>query len=134
MFEGIPPSDNPNQLREIIVEFSYNLDGVVEVTARDHKGIRQERTAVSTTPAKREIRTVAHAPRLELALEKEVAATLRDAARVQLQVEVEGNAKAKTQIVKARETLDVAHARGDQEDVRKALDKLQDLLYEYEET
>jgi molecular chaperone DnaK len=134
MFEDIPPSDDPNMPREVIVEFSYNLDGVVEITARDHKGVRQERTAVTTTPAKREVRSVAHAPRLDLALEKEVATTLRDAARVQLQVEVEGNAKAKGRLAKARETLEAAHARGDQENVRKALDKLQDLLYEYEET
>ncbi|MBI3950969.1 MAG: Hsp70 family protein [Acidobacteria bacterium] len=133
LFEHIPPAEDPTHNREIIVEFSYNLDGVVEVTARDLHGTRQECTRVSTTPAKREVRTVAHTPRLELALEKEVTATLRDAARVQLQVEAAGNTKAKTAIAQARETLEAAHARGDQKGVRKALDKLQDLLYEYEE-
>ena len=49
----IPLAPNPDDPREVIVEFSYNLNGIVEVTARDHSGERREMMTVSTTAGKR---------------------------------------------------------------------------------
>ena len=130
LLAGIPPSDDPNRLREVIVEFSYNLNGIVEVTARDRRGERREVITVNTAAAKRMASKPEQKKHFEPSLERDIARALEDAARLELQLEADGKNKDATRLRKARHALEEAHERGNEKPVRKALDALEDLLYE----
>jgi molecular chaperone DnaK len=132
MFTGIPPSEEPDTLREVIVEFSYDLNGVVEVTARDRRGERREAMTVSAAGGQR----VASEPEMERhfepALEREIARALNDGARVELRLDSDGQTEAATRLRQARHTLEAAHAQGDETRAREALDALDELIYDLE--
>jgi molecular chaperone DnaK len=127
---GIPPAENPDDPREVIVEFSYNLNGIVEVTARDRKGERREVMNVNTQAAKRDASEPETKTHLDPKLERDVAASLAAAAQLELQLEADGRAKETKQMHAARQKLEQAHQRGDQKPVIEALNDLDDLLYE----
>ena len=128
----IPPADDPNQNREVIVEFSYNLNGIVEVAARDRRGERREVMTVNTTAAKRAASEPEQKKHFEPALERDIARALEDAARIELRLEADGKSKEAARLRKARHALEEAHEQGQEKRVRKALDALEDLLYEME--
>ncbi len=130
LLAGIPPSDDPDRLREVIVEFSYNLNGIVEVAARDRRGERREVITVNTAAAKRVASKPEQKKHFEPPLERDIARALEDAARLELQLEADGKNKGATRLRKARHALEEAHERGTEKPVRKALDALEDLLYE----
>ncbi|MEP7341991.1 MAG: Hsp70 family protein [Acidobacteriota bacterium] len=127
---GIPPAENPDDPREVIVEFSYNLNGIVEVTARDRKGERREVMNVNTQAAKRAASEPETKTHLDPKLERDVAASLAAAAQMELQLEADGRAKEAKQMHAARQKLEQSHQRGDQKPVIEALNDLDDLLYE----
>jgi molecular chaperone DnaK len=132
MFSGIPPSAEPNKPREVIVEFSYDLNGIVEVTARDRRGERREAMTVSASGSRRAASEPETASHFEPALEREIARALNDAARVELRLEVERQTKGATQLREARHALEAAHAQGDEARAREALDALDELIYDLE--
>jgi molecular chaperone DnaK len=133
MFTEIPPSEDASKPREVIVEFSYNLNGIVEVTARDRHGKRREAIAINTTAAKRAAHEPEQKKHFDPKLEREITDALEEAARLELQREADHKHKDATRLHKARHALQDAHKKGNEKFARKALDTLEDLLYEMEE-
>lgn len=132
MFTDIPPGPNPELPREVIVEFSYNLNGIVEVSARDHKGERREVMSVSTHAEKRTASEPEINHHFDPKLEKEVAVSLASAARIELQLDAEGRTKDAKRLRDARHKLETARQGVDEKQVMFALNDLDDLLYELE--
>src|SRR5262249_43919167 len=114
LLTGIPPSADPNKQREIIVEFSYNLDGIVEVAARDRRGERHERITVSTTAAARQASEPERKTHFAPALERDVARALEDAARLELDLATSRKTREVARLRKARHALEQAHAQADE--------------------
>src|SRR5262249_37173481 len=106
---NIPPSDEPHKPREVIVEFSYNLNVMVEVTAGDRRGERREVMTVSTTAAKRAASALERKSHFDPALEREVARALEDAARLEVRLDSGGRTKEAGRLRKARHALEQAH-------------------------
>jgi molecular chaperone DnaK len=131
-FTGIPPSLNPNEPREVIVEFSYNLNGIVEVTARDRKGERREMMTVNTAAQKR----LASAPEVKTHfapnVERDVHRALESAARLSLQLEADARHKEAQKLHKARRALEEAHAGDNEKRVIEKLNELDEVLYDLE--
>ncbi|MGH9751356.1 MAG: Hsp70 family protein, partial [Blastocatellia bacterium] len=129
----IPPAPNPDNPREVIVEFSYNLSGIVEVTARDHSGGRREMAAVSTAAGKRaasERETKAH---FDPTLERDVKRSLDAAAKLELQLEADGKTKEAKRLCDARHALEEAHEGENEKRVMDKLNELDDALYDLEQ-
>ncbi|MCI0387350.1 MAG: Hsp70 family protein [Acidobacteria bacterium] len=133
MFTGIPPAPNPNDLRELIVEFNYNLDGIVEVTARDRRGERREVMTVSTTTGKRAASEPEVRKHFDPTLERDVARALESAARLELQFEADGRVKDLQRLRTARHALEEAHQGINEKQVMDKLNELEDALYDFEE-
>jgi len=132
LFTEIPPNTDPELPREVIVEFSYNLNGIVEVTARDHKGERREVMNLSTDAAKRAASEPEVKKHFDPKLEKDVAGSLAAAARMELQLDADGRTKDTKRLREARHKLEAAHQSVDEKQVMSALNDLDDLLYELE--
>jgi molecular chaperone DnaK len=129
----IPPAPDPDDLREVIVEFSYNLNGIVEVTARDHSGERREMMTVSTTAGKRaasEPETKAH---FDPKLERDVRRALDAAAKLELQLDADGRTKDAKRLRDARHALEKAHEGQNEKRVKDKLNELDDALYDLEQ-
>lgn len=129
----IPPAPDPDDLREVIVEFSYNLNGIVEVTARDHSGERREMMTVSTTAGKRaasEPETKAH---FDPKLERDVRRALDAAAKLELQLDADGRTKDAKRLRDARHALEKAHEGQNEKRVKDRLSELDDALYDLEQ-
>ncbi len=133
MLTGIPPAPNPNDQREVIVEFSYNLNGIVEVTARDRRGERREIMTVSTTTGKRAASEPEVKKHFDPALERDVARALESAARLELQLEADGRVKDVPRLRQARHALEAAHRGVEEKRVMEKLNELEDALYDLEE-
>jgi molecular chaperone DnaK len=129
----IPPSQQAGENREVIVEFSYNINGIVEVTARDHSGARREMITVSSRTAKRATSEPERKRHFDPALERDVAKALEDAARMGLHLEADGEKKKAQKLHKARHALEQAYGQGTEKNVRKQLEALEDVIYELEE-
>ncbi len=129
---GIPPAPEPNALRELIVEFSYNLNGIVEVIAHDRKGERREMMTVGTTADKR----LASAPEAKThftpTVERDVQRALETAAKLELQLEAEGLTKEVNRLRAARHALAAAHAGESEPQLLEKLNELDDVLYDVE--
>jgi molecular chaperone DnaK len=130
LLTNIPPSGDRDKPREVIVEFSYNLDGMVEVSARDRRGERQERITISTTIAERPAAEPERQTHFAPALERDVARALEDAARLEREMDAGLSKREVTRLRKARHALEQAHNEADEKRVRKALDTLQNVLYD----
>ena len=122
----------PELPREVIVEFSYNLNGIVEVSARDHKGERREVMNISTNAAKRAASEPEVKKHFDPKLEKDVAGSLAAAARMELQLDADGRTKDTKRLREARHRLEAAHQGVDEKQVMASLNDLDDLLYELE--
>ncbi len=129
---GIPPAPEPNALRELIVEFSYNLNGIVEVIAHDRKGERREMMTVSTTADKR----LASAPEAKThfnpTVERDVQRSLETAAKLELQLDADGRTKEVNRLRAARHALEAAHAGESEPQLIEKLNELDDVLYDVE--
>ncbi len=129
----IPPAPNPSECREVIVEFSYNLNGIVEVTARDHAGGRREMATVNVAAGKRaayERETKAH---FDPTLERDVKRSLDAAVKLELQLEADGKTKEAKRLRDARRALEEAHAGENEKRVMDKLNELDDALYDLEQ-
>jgi molecular chaperone DnaK len=128
----IPPAPNPDEPREVIVEFSYNLNGIVEVTARDHSGARREMMTVSATAGARaasERETKAH---FDPTLERDVKRALEAAAKLELQLESDGKSIEAKRLRDARHVLELAREGENEKRVMDKLNELDDALYDLE--
>jgi len=130
---GIPPARDPDDLREVIVEFSYNLNGIVEVTARDHSGERREMMTVSTTAGKRAASEREAKIHLDPTLERDVRRALDAAAKLELQLEADGRTKDVKRLRAARHALEAAHEGENEKRVADKLNELDDALYDLEQ-
>jgi molecular chaperone DnaK len=129
----IPPAPNPDDLREVIVEFSYNINGIVEVTARNHGGERREMATVNATAGKRaasERETKAH---FDPTLERDVKRSLDAAVTLELQLEADGKTKEAKRLRDARHALEEAHEGENEKRVMDKLNELDDALYDLEQ-
>ncbi|MBI3653232.1 MAG: Hsp70 family protein [Acidobacteria bacterium] len=133
MLADIPPAEDADKLRELIVEFTYNLNGIVEVVARDRSGKRHESLTVSTTAGKRVASLPERQKHFTPELEREITQAVNSAAQIELDLQAHGKTKDAAKLNKARHTLEAAHHRGDENRARKSLEKLDDLLYDLEE-
>lgn len=133
MFADIPPGEDPSQAREIIVEFSYNLNGIMEVTMLDRSGARREVLQVNTSAVRRAASEPELKKRFAAELEKEIAAALQDAAQLELQCAADHKQKEAARLHKARHALQHAYTAGKEKHARKALEALEALLYEMAE-
>ena len=131
-FTDIPPSEDPERPREIIVQFSYNLDGILEVSAFDRHGKRKESMVLNTLATQRAASEPEQTTHFEPELERTIKDALNDATRMETQLETDGKKKAAEKIRTVRHKLEKAHAEGKEPQARKALEKLEDMLYEYE--
>lgn len=131
-FTDIPPSEDPERPREIIVQFSYNLDGILEVSAFDRHGKRKESLILNTLATQRAASEPEQTTHFEPELERTIKDALNDATRMETQLETDGKKKAAEKIRTVRHKLEKAHAEGKEPQARKALEKLEDMLYEYE--
>ncbi|MBA3711467.1 MAG: Hsp70 family protein [Pyrinomonadaceae bacterium] len=127
---GIPPSENPELPREVIVEFSYNLNGVVEVAARDRRGERHEMMTVNAATGKRAASYVETQHHFDLALEQEIARTLEEATTLELKLKTDDNSEDAELLREARHTLEEAHQQGDENQARQAVAAIEDLIYD----
>jgi molecular chaperone DnaK len=130
---GIPPAENPDDLREVIVQFSYNLNGIVEVTANDRRGERREMLSLSTTAGKRAASEPEVKKHFDPAIERDYARALESAARLELQLEVEGRKDDVEKLRKARHALEEAHQGINEKRVIDKINELEDVLYDLEE-
>ncbi|MFN0122714.1 MAG: Hsp70 family protein [Blastocatellia bacterium] len=130
---GIPPGPDPDMPREVVVEFSYNLDGVVEVCARDHQGTRREMATVNTATAKRASSEPELPSKFSPEIESDIRRTLETARKVELQLTSDGKTKELDDLRAAREKLEAAHRGKNEKNVRDALAYLDDVLYELED-
>jgi molecular chaperone DnaK len=132
-FTEIPPSPDPDHNREVIIEFSYNLNGIVEVTARDHSGERREVMTVNTTTVKRDASEPEAKKHFDPKIERDVKRSLEASARLEFHLDADKRKNDADRLRKARRALEEAH-RGDSE--KKLMDKLNeldDVIYELEE-
>ena len=129
----IPPAPNPDDPREVIVEFSYNLNGIVEVTARDHSGERREMMTVSTTAAKRAASEREMKTHFDPTLERDVRRGLDAAAKLELQLEADGKTKEAKRLRDARHALEEAHEGENEKRLMDKLNDLDDALYDLEQ-
>jgi molecular chaperone DnaK len=132
LLTDIPPAPDPDENREVIVEFTYNLNGIVEVTAHDRRGERREMLTVSTTAGKRAASEPERKKHFDPALERDIARGLNDAARLELQLEADGKTKDAARMHKTRHLLEEAYEQGNEKRVRKALEDLEELIYDLE--
>ncbi len=132
MLTGIPPAPNPNDQREVLVEFSYNLDGIVEVTARDRRGERREVLTVSTTTGKRAASEPEVKKHFDPTVERDVARALESSARLELQLEADGRGNDVQRLRYARHALERAHEGTNEKQVMDKLNELEDALYDLE--
>jgi molecular chaperone DnaK len=130
---GIPPAPNPNDPREVIVEFSYNLNGIVEVTARDHSGERREVMSVNALTGKRAASEPEAKKHFDPAVERDVKRALDAAATLGLKLEVEGRAEDAKRLRLARRALEDAHEGDNEKRLMDKLNDLDDVLYDLEE-
>jgi molecular chaperone DnaK len=130
---GIPPAPDPSHSREVIVEFSYNLNGIVEVTARDRQGERREVMTVNTSAAQRAASEPEAAHHFDPKLERDIKRSLESAARLELELLPEGRMKDLGRVRKARHDLEEARKRGDEKQVLAMLNELDDALYDLEQ-
>lgn len=129
---GIPPGPDPSKQREIIVEFSYNLDGIVEITASDRSGERAERLAVNTTSVGRAASDPERKKHFDPELEREVQRASAEAARLELRLDADGKTKDAERMRKARHAVERAYEQGAEEKLRKAIESLDGLIYDLE--
>lgn len=129
---GLPPSENPELPREVIVEFSYNLNGVVEVAARDRRGERCEMMTVNAATGKRAASYVEPQHHFDPALEQEIARALDETTTLELKLETDGNSEDAERLREARHTLEEAHGQGDEKQARDAVEAIEDLIYDLE--
>src|SRR5215813_9391450 len=129
----IPPAPNPEEPREVIVEFSYNLNGIVEVTARDHIGERREMMTVSTTAGKRAASERETKTHFDPTLERDVKRALDAAVKLELQLEAEGQTKDAKRLREARHALEEAHEGENEKRVMDKLNELDEALYDLEQ-
>jgi molecular chaperone DnaK len=132
LLKGIPPGPNPDLPREVIVEFSYNLNGIVEVTARDHKGECREIMSVNSNASQRAASEPEVKKHFDPKIERDVTNSLAAAARLELQLEADGRSKDVKKLRAARHKLEQAHQGVDESELMQALSNLDDLLYELE--
>jgi molecular chaperone DnaK len=130
---GIPLAENPDDLREVIVQFSYNLNGIVEVTANDRRGEHREMLSVSTTAGKRAASEPEVKKHFDPGIERDYARALESAARLELQLEVDGRKEDVEKLRKARHALEEAHQGINEKRVIDKINELEDLLYDLEE-
>jgi molecular chaperone DnaK len=129
----IPPAPDPHDVREVIVEFSYNINGIVEVSARDRKGERREMLTVSTTAGKRDASQPEARKHFDPKLERDVKRSLDAAARMELELEAAARKADAEKLHKARRALEEAHEGENEKRVMDKLNALDDLLYDLEE-
>ncbi|MBA3440111.1 MAG: Hsp70 family protein [Pyrinomonadaceae bacterium] len=129
---GLPPSENPELPREVIIEFSYNLNGVVEVSARDRRGERCEMMTVNAATGKRAASEVETKHHFDPALEQDVARSLKEATTLELELEADGNREDAERLRGARHALEEAHEQGGEKQVREAVEAIEDLIYDLE--
>ncbi len=128
----IPPAEDRNAQREVIVEFSYNLNGIVEVSARDRRGERREMIAVSTNASKRAASEPEVKKHFDPKVERDVARALESSAKLELQLEADGRKKDVARLRKARHALEEAHESENEKRVIAKINELEDALYDLE--
>ncbi len=133
LLTGIPPDPDPDKCREVIVEFNYNLDGMVEVAARDHQGAQREMLAVNAVTAKRKTSEPEVKRRFDQKLERDVKRALDSSARIVLSLDEAGDRKQVRKLRKARLALEAALEGENEKQVLERLNDLDELLYELEE-
>ncbi len=126
----IPPGKDPSQPREVIVEFSYNLNGMLEVTAGGRGSEGRESITVSATTRKRAAFEPETPPHFAPQLEQEIGRALESAARLERRLSADGEQKPAGRVRAARQTLERARAGESEPEARAALDTLDDLLYD----
>ncbi len=130
---GIPPAEDPSQQREVIVEFSYNLNGIVEVSARDRRGERREMMTVNTTAAQRAASEPEVNRHFDPKLERDIKRSLESAARLELELLAAGRMKDLGRLRKGRHELEEAHQGENEKRVMDKLNELDDVLYDLEQ-
>jgi molecular chaperone DnaK len=128
----IPPAEDRNAQREVIVEFSYNLNGIVEVSARDRRGERREMMAVSTNASKRAASEPEVKKHFDPKIERDVAQALESSAKLELQLEAEGRKKDVARLRTARHALEEAHESENENRVIAKINELEEALYDLE--
>src|SRR5262249_49461750 len=119
--------------REIIIEFSYNLNGIVEVVARDRQGGRREMLSVSTATTKRRTSEPEVRKRFDSKLERDVKRALDASATLALSLDADGEKKDAERLRQARLELEEALETESERRVIDRLNDLDDILYELEE-
>jgi molecular chaperone DnaK len=129
----IPPNPDPEKSREVIVEFSYNLNGIVEVVARDRRGDRREMLSVSTATTKRKTSDPEVRKRFDSKLERDIKRALDSSATLALSLDADGEKKDAERLRQARLALEEALEAESEKRVMDKLNDLDEILYELEE-
>jgi len=131
LFSGITPSPT-GQNREVLVRFDYDVNGIVQVAARDKQTGRSEgiTVTVSREVAVEAAPVPAQKPRpLDRKLEREIEGILRRARRLKPKLEAAGEEEAAAEL--ARLTTDLERARQERDDglTRIVAGQLGELLF-----
>jgi molecular chaperone DnaK len=129
----IPPDRDPDKNREVIIEFSYNLNGIVEVVARDRIGGRREMLSVSTASIKRKTSEPEVRKRFDPRLERDVKRALDSSAGLVLSLDAEGDKQDAERLRRARRALEKALETESEKSLMDRLNDLDEILYELEE-
>jgi molecular chaperone DnaK len=129
---GLPPAESANEPREVIVEFTYTLNGIVEVKAHDRHGQTREVMNVNTSSVKRRASLPEQQHHLDPQLENEIERNISEAARLELKLKEGKKKRDSDRVKKARHALEEARDQGDEIGLRKALDKIEELIYDLE--
>jgi molecular chaperone DnaK len=134
LFKGISPSPTGGR-REVLVRFDYDLDGIVQVAARDKLTGRTDGISVTTS---REVGagapgqappTEPKLPPLDRKTEREIDGVLRRAQRLTTKLAVAGEREAADELLTLTADLERARKNRDAKTARQLIGVISDLLY-----
>ena len=134
-FRGISPVGNSRRGREFIIQFDYDLDGIVHVSAYDRRSGKKKAIEVHTVrggPARR--RDLCFSPKdpsAEVRL-KEVASLLERAGRLEEKYQGKGDDMTVTRLHELSQELSLKTEKGDLAAAGSAINDLYDLVYDLE--
>ncbi len=131
LFSGISPSPT-GQSREVLVRFDYDVNGIVQVAARDKQTGRSEgiTVTVSRGAAVEEAPKPAPKPRpLDRKLEREIDGLLRRARRLRSMLEAAGAEEVVAELRRLTKDLERARDERDADNARRLVGLLGELIY-----
>lgn len=132
LFKGISPAP-PGRLREVVVGFDYDVNGIVQVSALDRRTNRSE--GITITASRERLSEIEKAQGREMLaevdsrLEREIGALLRRAERLMTRLEADGQVQLAEEVLSLAGDVERARQQRDYDQARVVMAALGDLIY-----